>query len=71
MKDNSKGILRNEYDLVEVDFKAYKVIPTPDYIYTPTLLSVSDFKRGKPGLALYNVRTERLVFGPEDYTKKK
>lgn len=65
--NQSKGWLNDEFDLVQVDTWEYRIIPTPNPIYVPDLLSLSEFKKGKPGYALLRYKTQSLVFGPEKF----
>lgn len=66
-----KGRLKEQYVLLEVDSKNYKVVECEELISVPKLLSLSEFKSGKTGLLLYNRNTEGFTFGPENFGKLK
>ena len=67
MSEIKKGKLKRKYTLVTVDAANYSVYKGDPYMYTPVLLSLGEFNRGKEGYALYNHETTKLTFGPEKF----
>lgn len=62
-----KGRLKDKYKLLEIDSKFYKNVPCEGEIQMPELLSPSEFKKGVPGLVLFDTKKQKLVFGPEKF----